>query len=70
MKSGRNAKRSPIHSRLEQQRAYFREVSGWESPAWYAPEGVEAKLDVDGRTGTSVFTSLFFSFSFLFWPIF
>lgn len=34
----RGAKRSPLHDRLaEQQNAYFRDVSGWESPSWYSP---------------------------------
>jgi 4-methylaminobutanoate oxidase (formaldehyde-forming) len=37
--TARGAKRSPIHDRLEGQRACFKEVSGWESPDWFAPEG-------------------------------
>ncbi len=40
METARGAKLSPIHHRLEAQRANFRDVSGWESPGWYAPEGV------------------------------
>ena len=36
----RNIKRSPLHNRLVAQGAYFRDVSGWESPAWYAGKGV------------------------------
>lgn len=35
----RGAKRSPFHERLVAQRAHFRDVSGWECPGWYAPEG-------------------------------
>ena len=41
MKSARGAKRSPIHDRLVAERAYFKEVSGWEGADWYAPPGVE-----------------------------
>jgi glycine cleavage system aminomethyltransferase T/glycine/D-amino acid oxidase-like deaminating enzyme len=40
MRTARGAKLSPLHHRLEQQRAYFKEVSGWEGADWYAPEGV------------------------------
>ena len=43
--TARDAKRSPFHDRLAAQGAYFRDVSGWESPAWYAPEGHEPKVD-------------------------
>jgi 4-methylaminobutanoate oxidase (formaldehyde-forming) len=43
--TARGAKRSPFHDRLEARGAYFRDVSGWESPAWYAPEGQEAKVE-------------------------
>ena len=41
MATARGAKRSPIHHRLEAQRACFKDVSGWEGADWYAPEGVE-----------------------------
>lgn len=37
--SGREAKISALHDRLAQQNAYFRDVSGWESPSWYSPSG-------------------------------
>jgi glycine cleavage system aminomethyltransferase T/glycine/D-amino acid oxidase-like deaminating enzyme len=37
--SARGARRSPFHERLVAQRAHFRDVSGWECPGWYAPEG-------------------------------
>lgn len=43
--TARDAKRSPFHDRLAAQGAYFRDVSGWESPGWYAPEGVEPKIE-------------------------
>ena len=39
--TARGAKVSPWHHRLVERRAYFRDVSGWESPDWYAPEGVD-----------------------------
>jgi len=45
MKTARQAKVSPIHHRLVDQRAYFKDVSGWEGADWYAPEGVEPKVD-------------------------
>ena len=41
METARGAKLSPIHHRLEAQRAFFRDVSGWENPGWYAPAGYE-----------------------------
>jgi heterotetrameric sarcosine oxidase gamma subunit len=43
MRTARGAKVSPIHHRLEAQRAYFKDVSGWEGADWYAPEGAEPK---------------------------
>jgi glycine cleavage system aminomethyltransferase T/glycine/D-amino acid oxidase-like deaminating enzyme len=39
MRTARGAKLSPIHHRLVQQRAFFRDVSGWEGADWYAGEG-------------------------------
>jgi len=39
--TARGAKLSPIHHRLAERAAYFREVSGWEGADWYAPDGVE-----------------------------
>jgi 4-methylaminobutanoate oxidase (formaldehyde-forming) len=45
METARGAKLSPIHSRLAEHGAYFRDVSGWESPDWYAPDGAEPKID-------------------------
>jgi len=38
-KTARGARRSPFHERLVSARAHFRDVSGWECPGWYAPEG-------------------------------
>ena len=48
-KSCRGAKRSPVHTALEQRGAHFRDVSGWESADWYAPDGSKetAKKMVD-----------------------
>jgi glycine cleavage system aminomethyltransferase T/glycine/D-amino acid oxidase-like deaminating enzyme len=45
MQTARNAKLSPLHERLAARGAYFRDVSGWESPDWYAPPGVEPKIE-------------------------
>ena len=44
-KTARGARQSPFHERLAAQRAHFRDVSGWESPGWYAPEGHEPVAD-------------------------
>jgi len=40
-KTSRGAKQSALNERLCDANAYFRDVNGWESPAWYAPAGVE-----------------------------
>jgi 4-methylaminobutanoate oxidase (formaldehyde-forming) len=40
-KTARGALLSPLHRRLASQGAYFREVSGWESPDWYGEPGTE-----------------------------
>ena len=45
LKTARNARLSPIHDRLAAQNAYFKEVSGWEAPDWYAPQGVVPQND-------------------------
>lgn len=45
LESCRNVKTSPWHHRLEQQNAHFRDVSGWESPSWYAPSGVKPVIE-------------------------
>jgi 4-methylaminobutanoate oxidase (formaldehyde-forming) len=44
-KTARGARKSPFHERLAQANAHFRDVSGWESPGWYAPEGIEPVAD-------------------------
>jgi heterotetrameric sarcosine oxidase gamma subunit len=43
MQTARGAKVSPIHDRLAGERAFFKDVSGWEGADWYAPEGAEPK---------------------------
>jgi heterotetrameric sarcosine oxidase gamma subunit len=45
MQTARGAKTSPLHDRLAARGAYFKDVSGWEGPDWYAPPGHEAKID-------------------------
>lgn len=45
MHTARNVKRSPLHERLVAANAYLRDVSGWESPGWYAPAGVKPEVD-------------------------
>ncbi|MFO0587252.1 MAG: FAD-dependent oxidoreductase [Polyangiaceae bacterium] len=45
MMTARDAKRSPIHDRLASERAFFKDVSGWEGADWYAPPGVEPKAE-------------------------
>jgi 4-methylaminobutanoate oxidase (formaldehyde-forming) len=45
MQTARGAKRSALHERLAAQHAYFREVSGWESPDWFAPTAAAARVD-------------------------
>jgi glycine cleavage system aminomethyltransferase T/glycine/D-amino acid oxidase-like deaminating enzyme len=45
MQTARGAKLSPLHSRLAAKGAYFKDVSGWESPDWYAPPGVEPRIE-------------------------
>ena len=45
MQTARGAKTSAIHDRLAARGAYFRDVSGWEGADWYAPPGVEPKVD-------------------------
>lgn len=37
LKSARGAKRSPLHEAMAEAGAYFRDVSGWESPGWFHP---------------------------------
>ena len=39
LQSARGARKSPFHERLAAAGAYFKEVSGWESPDWYGSPG-------------------------------
>ncbi|KAL3939322.1 MAG: hypothetical protein SGARI_001415 [Bacillariaceae sp.] len=51
-KTCRGARKSVLHDRLlNDQNAYFRDVSGWESPSWYAPTPEDAiiKQETFGR---------------------
>ncbi len=41
VRTARGARLSPVHARLAERRACFRDVSGWEGADWYAPAGVE-----------------------------
>jgi 4-methylaminobutanoate oxidase (formaldehyde-forming) len=43
--TARGAKKSPFHDRLAAAGAYFKDVSGWEGADWYAPIGVEPKVE-------------------------
>jgi 4-methylaminobutanoate oxidase (formaldehyde-forming) len=45
METARGARLSPLHETLAARGAFFREVSGWETPDWYAPRGVEPKVE-------------------------
>jgi len=45
MSTARNARRSPLHDRLVERGAYFKDVSGWEGADWYAPPGVAPKVE-------------------------
>jgi len=44
MSTARGIKRSPLHDRLADQGAYFRDVSGWEGADWYAGSGKTAEV--------------------------
>ena len=41
----RNARKSPFHDRLAEAGAWFGAYAGWEYPDWFAPEGVEPKVE-------------------------
>jgi len=45
MTTARNARHSPLHDRLAARGAHFKDVSGWEGADWYAPPGVEPKVE-------------------------
>ncbi len=44
-KTARNVRKSAFHDRLAEARAYFGMYAGWEYPDWFAPEGVEPKVE-------------------------
>jgi len=43
--TARNARRSILHDRLAEAGACFGSSAGWEYPEWFAPEGVEPKVE-------------------------
>jgi glycine/D-amino acid oxidase-like deaminating enzyme len=43
--TARNARRSAMHDRLAAAGAYFGQSVGWEYPDWFAPEGVDPKVE-------------------------
>jgi 4-methylaminobutanoate oxidase (formaldehyde-forming) len=43
--TARNVRKSAIHDRLAEAGAYFGQSVGWEYPDWFAPQGVEAKVE-------------------------
>jgi heterotetrameric sarcosine oxidase gamma subunit len=43
--TARGAKKSAFHDRLAEVGAYFGVYAGWEYPDWFAPEGVEPKVE-------------------------
>ncbi|MFC1996286.1 FAD-dependent oxidoreductase [Chloroflexota bacterium] len=44
-KTARNARKSAFHDRLAEAGAYFGAYAGWEYPDWFAPEGMEPKVE-------------------------
>ena len=44
-KTARNVRKSAFHDRLAAAGAYFGTYAGWEYPEWFAPEGVEPKVE-------------------------
>ncbi len=43
--TARNARKSAMHDRLADAGAYFGQSVGWEYPDWFAPEGVEPRVE-------------------------
>jgi len=43
--TARNSRRSAMHDRMAAAGAYFGQSVGWEYPDWFAPEGVEPKVE-------------------------
>jgi heterotetrameric sarcosine oxidase gamma subunit len=44
-KTARNVRKSAFHDRLAEAGAYFGVYAGWEFPDWFAPEGIEPKVE-------------------------
>ncbi|MBC8506543.1 MAG: GcvT family protein [Chloroflexi bacterium] len=44
-KTARNVRKSAFHNRLVEAGAYSGEYAGWEYPDWFAPKGVEPKVE-------------------------
>jgi len=44
-RTARNARKSAFHDRLAAVGAYFGVYAGWEYPDWFAPEGIEPKVE-------------------------
>ncbi|MCP4142463.1 MAG: FAD-dependent oxidoreductase [Chloroflexi bacterium] len=44
-KTARNARKSSFHNHLADAGAYFGQYAGWEYPDWFAPKGVEPKVE-------------------------
>jgi len=49
MRTARGARLSPVHHRLAERKAFFRDVSGWESADWYAPVETDTAVATRGR---------------------
>ncbi len=45
VKTARNARKSAFYDRLAEAGAYFGVYAGWEYPDWFAPEGIEPKIE-------------------------
>jgi heterotetrameric sarcosine oxidase gamma subunit len=43
--TARNARKSAFHDRLAEAGAYFGSYAGWEYPDWFAPEGIEPRVE-------------------------
>lgn len=43
--TSRDVRHMPLHEKWQKLNACFGEVSGWERPNWFAPQGVEAKYE-------------------------
>jgi 4-methylaminobutanoate oxidase (formaldehyde-forming) len=44
-RAARNARKSAFHDRLAEAGAYFGTYAGWEYPDWFAPKGIEPKVE-------------------------